>query len=324
LLPLPIFRKPVKNRLQFPILLRKGQRRRLVRRRRMKKLAAAFAVVMAALLFDPLFPSIVVADDMQGIDLLPRSAWEISYQVFYFDYEEEVDGDKFMELDGIMHGVRLAYTSHSGRGLMFRVDGSLNFGQLDYDGGAVTYVDGELIEEPLEADSDDFLLNLQGIVGWDFEHWNIVSTLYTGLAFRYWNDEVDNEAGYEREITQFYLPVGYGIAVPVGSNLIIGGEVDVRVLLGGSVKSHFSDIDPSWDDAENTQDFGSGFGINSSLYLKYDSEWFPPLAVGVFANYYDIDKSDMDVVAMWEGEYFGGYEPENETLEAGVRVSLFW
>lgn len=293
----------------------------------MKKLAAIFAVALGALLLSSLFPSMVLAQDMQGIDLLPRSEWELSYQVFYFDYKEDIHGGSDVELDGVMHGVRLAYTSHSGRGLMFRVDGSLNFGELDYD-GAVVVIDEETLtwtEFPAEADSDDVLLTLQGIVGWDFECWDIVSRLYTGLAFRYWNDEIDDAAGYEREITQFYLPVGYGFSVPIGRNMVIGGEADVRLLLGGSVKSRLSDAIPEFHDAENTQDFASGFGINSSLYLKYDCDWFPPVAIGVFANYYDIDKSDEDVVFVGEeGGCLAFYEPKNETLEVGARVSLFW
>jgi hypothetical protein len=295
----------------------------------MKKLAAVFAVALGALVLSSFFPSVVLADDMQGIDLLPRSQWELSYQVFYFDYEEDIKDGSDIELDGIMHGVRLAYTSHSGRGLMFRVDGSLNFGELDYD-GAVQIFDPEdpetigTIEIPVEADSDDVLITLQGIVGWDFQYWNTVSTLYTGLAFRYWNNEIDEAYGYEREIIQFYLPVGYGFAFPVGRNMVIGGEADVRLLLGGSVKSHLSDAIPEFDDAENIQDFASGFGINTSLYLKYDADWFPPVSVGVFANYYDIDKSDNDTVFIGEDYYIYCWEPKNDTLEVGARVSLFW
>jgi hypothetical protein len=261
------------------------------------------------------YSSTGAAETDEGPDLLPKKSWEASYEIFNFDYEETADGEKLMEEEGTMHGLRLAYTGHSGRGPMFRVDGSFNYGELEYDGQTWG-------GDPVGADTEDYLVRLQGALGWDFQHGNSVSTVYTGLAFRYWNNEIDDTGGYEREITQFYWPIGYELAVPLGEKWVLGGGLEFELLLDGQVKSHLSDADSSFEDAHNDQEAGDGYGVNSIIYLKRDSERLP-WSVGLFVNYYDIEDSDTDLVTLGEWMFLV-YEPENETTEIGLRVSLYW
>ena len=278
----------------------------------MKKImfTLALSMVFALVSFRAAF-----AETKEGPDLLPKKAWEVSYEIFNFDYEETVDGDKLMEEEGIMNGVRLGFTSHSGRGPMVRLNGSFSYGQLEYDGETWG-------GDPVEADTEDFLVRLQGDFGWDFQYRGTVSTIYTGIAYRYWNNDIDEEGGYEREISQFYWPIGYELAIPVGRKWIIGAGANYSLLLGGMVESHLSDVDSSFDDAENSQDGGDGYGVGSVVYIKHDSARFP-WSVSAFVNYYDIDDSDTDVVDLG-GTSFLVFEPENETTEIGLRVSLYW
>ena len=258
------------------------------------------------------------ADDNEIADLHPILEWDIGYELTYFKYEETSGGSELMQEDGILNGLHAALTYHSeGKPLMWRAEGRFAGGELDYDGQTWG-------GDPVTADTDDFILGLRGLVGWDCEHERFASTLFSGLGYRYWNDEIDGLGGYEREISWLYIPVGVEAATPLNEHWIFGASVEGDVLAYGWVKSHLSDAVPGFNDPTVKQDFGSGYGVQTFIYLKRQTKGPISWSIGVFADYWDIDESDEETLT-----YYGilaGWvvEPDNETTQVGVRASLHW
>ena len=61
--------------------------------------------------------------------------FSIGIETMHFDYEEEVDGNTFMEEDGLLYGLIAGYTYHDDNNMMFNTTIEyLKGDNLDYDG----------------------------------------------------------------------------------------------------------------------------------------------------------------------------------------------
>jgi hypothetical protein len=125
-----------------------------------------------------------------------RTAWEIGAEIYSFKYEESI-----MEEEGLFLGFNLGCTSRpwlaesqTEGGVMFGLEGRFAFGQVDYDGALL---DGT----PYTVDNvDDYTLEARAILGADQLSSAAMHTIYTGLGYRYLNDDLSSDpAGYERE-----------------------------------------------------------------------------------------------------------------------------
>ena len=243
---------------------------------------------------------------------LQRVVADIGPEVYSFKYEEPD-----IEEEGIFYGVRFGYTVHdmvpaspkeppSERGMMFRTEGRVAFGQVDYDGalmGGTPYKINNI---------DDFSFEGRFLLGADMLHGEILSTIYSGIGYRYLNDDLSfDPSGYERVSNYFYVPVGYQLdsCRKAGWSLGFGAEFDVFIT--GTQRSYLSDVDPILPDIDNDQN--SGYGYRASLRLKNKSK-DAIFMVEPFFRFWDIDKSDLAYGLL--------YEPANETTEIGIQ--LFW
>lgn len=281
------------------------------------RLATAF-FSLATSFFLLSFSPAAFADDGRKTDLHPGIEWDVGYEITSFHYEEEYAGSKVMEEDGFLHGIRAAMTYHSQSGpLMWRMAGNFSGGDLRYDGQTW---DGD----PVRADTEDYLIGLRALLGWDCEYDDWASTLFSGLGYRYWNNEIDETGGYEREINWLYLPLGYEALTPLGEQWILGASVEGNLLLYGWVKSHLSDVHPAFNDPTNEQDFASGYGIRGLLFLKRQMRGPYAFSIGVFADYWHVDESDEEVLKVMGVPVATVLEPENETTQVGLRFSVHW
>jgi hypothetical protein len=238
---------------------------------------------------------------------LQKSSWEISPEIYYFEYEEP----GLMEEEGVFYGIFVAYTHRgwveapsSESKWMVRAEGRFAYGQVDYDGA---FSDGT----PLKVDSiDDYTFEGRLLLGPDFLKENSVDTLYFGLGYRYLNDDMSKQhpAGYERESNYLYMPLGIETLNNLKNEWYLGLNAEFDLFLWGQQNSHLSDV--GYVDVENEQDSGYGLRVSVRFLKKAEKTDF---IIEPFVRYWDIDESDVVLGAM---------EPANETLEYGIR--LIW
>jgi hypothetical protein len=160
---------------------------------------------------------------------------------------------------------------------------------------------------------DDYIWETRGLFGYDFKNKVARTTPYTGLGYRYLNDDGSfDPAGYERESNYLYIPIGMDVLLYSQGPLALSGIVEFDVLAWGKQKSHLEDVEGLEDLGiiENTQHHG--WGLRSSVRLQQQK---PGLNLGVepFVRYWSI--GDSEVVD-------GGLEPKNYSVEWGVRIIL--
>jgi len=246
--------------------------------------------------------------------LLPSSSWEIAFEYDSVEYEERDWGTKLMEEDGSLFGLGIAWTGHRPGGLMARLATDFVGGGLEYDGQTQAGT-------PVKEDTDDFIWRLRGLIGYDFEWPEFALTPYTGIAYRYWNNDVGGLGGYEREIQYWYTPIGIETVAPLGEKWTWGLRGEYDLFWGGTVKSHLSDVLDGLNDPTVDQD--DGYGARGSVYFKRRFENVS-LGLELFIRYWDIDRSDADTLTFRGIPVGVGLEPKNETTVTGLRVSLLF
>jgi hypothetical protein len=232
---------------------------------------------------------------------------EIGPEISYFTYHES----DMMKDTGMMYGVSGSYiyrgpfllSSKATDTWMLRADGRYSAGRVDYDGH---YQDGT----PLTMNNiDDYIWEVRGLLGYDFSNKVARSTPYTGVGYRYLNDDSSSHsAGYERESNYVYIPIGVDILLLSQDPLTLSGIVEFDILASGRQKSHLGDF--GYGTIKNPQHNGMGF--RSSIRLQ---ERKPGLNIGLepFVRYWNIGNSAV---------VDGGQEPKNYSVEWGVRIVL--
>ena len=252
---------------------------------------------------------------------LQRKQYDFGAEVYNYKYEEP----GLMETEGVFYGFRLGFTDHTwvsdspqsppaDGGLMFRADGRLAFGQVDYEGGIVDLNTGNVL--PYRMDNiDDWLFEGRLVLGNDWLRQSALHTVYAGIGYRYLNDDSSfDPSGYERESNYLYIPVGYLFdgGHSAGWSLGFGAEFDL--FLVGNQRSYLSDVSLAYSDVDNRQD--SGYGYRACIKIQHKSKK-GIFVIEPFIRYWDIDDSEFSV------ETFGTvYEPANETTEIGISILL--
>jgi hypothetical protein len=238
---------------------------------------------------------------------LKNNTFEIGPEVYYVRYNEP----GMMENTGIMYGVIGSYIYRSSVGQTFepsnawmlRADGRLAFGHMNYDGQT-------LGGTPLSGDSiDDYLWEVRGLFGYDFKNDTARVTPYTGLGYRYLNDDLADslDGGYERESNYLYFPIGLEFLFPSKTNWSIGATVEFDALLWGEQKTHLGDY--GYGTVDNQQNSGSGFRASIRFQEKGG------VAIEPFVRYWNIGDSATKVI-----DDVPFQEPKNKTTEVGLRV----
>jgi len=244
----------------------------------------------------------------------------------YFKYEEP----DVMETSGFMYGAFADYTYRTQEngsigGLrdmfssnstlnVFSVEGSFVYGSVDYDSNDTGSIDG----------INDYVLEVRTLAGYDFPVGErSLITPYIGFGYRYWHDGLDGKTsstgqlGYERESNYFYLPIGLKAAMPLNNDWAFGANAEFDVFLHGIQKSHLEDVSSSLTTLKNDQN--SGFGVRGSVSLTKTIDKFN-FIIEPFIRYWDIDDSSSSLVGCAGSSCIYGYEPKNNTIEAGVSV----
>ncbi|MGD2029417.1 MAG: autotransporter outer membrane beta-barrel domain-containing protein [Desulfobacterales bacterium] len=244
--------------------------------------------------------------------MLEENAFQFGLDIRYLDYEE----DGLIDEDGWLYGINGSYIYHGSNTFMFETSFSIVFGEIDYDGQTQSGT-------PLKADTDDWIFEWRGLIGKDYGFKNSsIITPFMGIGYRYWNDDIDASGGYEREIQYWYLPVGLKTTTPLSGGWTWGVSIEYDLFLGGKVKSYFSDVHPAYNDPENDQDFGDGYGLAFSLKFNRKLSNSYGFSIEPYIRYWDIDESDTSTLTAYGIPIAYVIEPDNDTTAYGLRLNI--
>ncbi|HLD49987.1 MAG TPA: hypothetical protein VJC08_02185 [bacterium] len=253
---------------------------------------------------------------------LKKHSLEAGVELFYYRYEEP----DLMKTAGIMQGIYTNYTYrpsfddllYTGLMNLYKIEARYSRGDVDY------------TSEGSGSDDNipDWSVELRGILGKEYTDGPFRTVLYTGGAYRYLNDNSSGRLtdlgyyGYQRESNYYYLPAGFEFSNQINDTWSVGITGEYDWLVYGLQISHLSDGDQFTgmrsEDAENEQDHG--YGLRASIQLVRQSD-IADLVFGPFVRFWNIEDSEISTTLL-EGSITQGLEPENNTIEAGLKVGL--
>jgi hypothetical protein len=241
---------------------------------------------------------------------LSPSSFDFGGQLSQITYKEP----GLIRESGIMYGVTGAYTS-VGRRLMWRVDGTLTTGEMEYVG---SYWDGT----PLTYSGiRDTMFETRAVLGpTAFVSLSSYYLPYLGIGYRYLSDGADKiPGGYRRESNYLYIPVGIDGMVTTKGKWSVGFTAEYDYFVSGRQYSYLSDSDPGYNDIENKQ--SSGYGLRGSL--RFIRSGRKDIILEPFVKYWKIAESEMVRLT-----YYGiptsivVVEPGNNSTEIGIRCTV--
>lgn len=239
-----------------------------------------------------------------------RHTWAIGTEISYIQYEEP----GVMEETGMMYGIVGSYAYRNY--VMLKVEGKLASGLLDYDG---QLNDGT----PLTInDIPNYMLEVRGVLGYDFAAKAITITPYLGIGYRWLQDNSQEQSvyGYKRESSRVYLPLGLEVVAKLGNGWSLGATGEYDVFLWGKQKSYWSDLDPGFNDPEKKQTKGYGYRGSISIAKKGERVGF---TIEPYVKYWDMEESESADITYY-GDYTGWYlvEPKNNSTEIGCKLAI--
>jgi len=235
-----------------------------------------------------------------------KHSWDVGLHTSYIKYEEP----GVMDEKGYMYGIGGSYTYHDT--YMFKAEGRYMFGEVDYTGSGT--MDGV----------DDYIVEIRGLLGYDFITKTIVYTPYIGYGYRYLNDDLrgitsTGAKGYERESNYYYSPIGIETLTDLQNGWFIGVVLEYDYFWYGQQESHLSDADPGYSDLSNDQNSGYGYRCSIKFHKKGSGVDY---VIEPYYIYWDIDKSEVSNIT-YSGILYGyGWEPDNESKEYGIKFTV--
>lgn len=240
-----------------------------------------------------------------------KHSLELGTETSYIKYEEPC----LMKETGSMYGIVGSYTYRGPvfilNKAMLKAEGKTAWGQLDY----TSPISGGM------KDISDWLLELRGLAGYDFEVRNLFPLVWTitpyfGIGYRYLNDDSSGkitslgDSGYERESNYLYSPVGLEVIADLKNNWLIGATAEYDIFWRGIQKSHFDWAGFPELVLENKQD--KGYGLRGSVKVQKKGQKID-LIVEPYVRYWNIKQSKMSLI---------GYEPKNNSTEIGLKLAV--
>jgi hypothetical protein len=237
------------------------------------------------------------------IDLSPNTQVEVGAGAWYFQYEEP----GYMKDKGAFAGIQGACTYRGPlttvlQDCMISAEARAGWGHVDYDGH---YSDAN--NTPVSfSGSQDVLIEGRGLMGYDLGGRILRVTPFVGVGCRYLNDDLSpvTPAGYDRVANYFYTPLGIQALVRLNEAWKIGGSAEYDQFWLGRQKTLLG----YWIN----NDQHDGYGVRGSLRLVHEGRK-SNVIVEPYIVYWDIKMSELNDV---------GYEPQNRSIEAGLRASL--
>ncbi len=235
-------------------------------------------------------------------DQMRRNELEFGPEFYYYHYEEPSLGVTFY---GPMVGLAASFTHHHPNHLMLKAESRGAAGRVDYTGsGKISGISDYTFEGRLTTGYDVPLKD------------DRLLTPFFGIGYRYLNDGFSgkisstNAAGYERESSYLYSPLGASYGAGLGDGWKIGLSLEYDIFWKGIQRSHLEDVNPDFDTLSNDQT--RGYGTRGSVKLLKAGELLDWL-IEPYLRWWNIQ--DSEIVGT-------GFEPENETLEVGGNIRV--
>ncbi len=261
-------------------------------------------------------------------DILPTHSFSASFEAVHFDYDQTSG----IDVEDYMYGTFGGYTYHDhgfiGIPLMFETDVEFaTSNDMDTDGW---YPDYSALgrSKYVVGDSDNYLLEVRCLVGYDFSLGKHIVTPYIGYGYRYWN--MDNPdlrdqtvagnpqvPGFEQETSYHYSPIGVKTVSPINDKWLFKTMFEFDLLWDGKVEKNISDANSAYGDTKCELDFGDGYGFRFAVQLERKitqkiSLWLEP-----YMKYWNIKESDQVGIP---GSGLSVVEPKNDTTCWGIRL----
>ena len=240
----------------------------------------------------------------------PWHTWEIGTEISYIQYEET----SMMKEKGIMYGIVSSYAYH--HYFMSKAELKFAYGQLDYDGATWEGFPLTMTGIP------NYMLEIRGLLGYDFVRKTITITPYLGIGFRWLNDNPQEKyfGGYKRISNYLYIPIGLEVITNLGNGWSLGAAGEYDLLLRGEQRSCLSDIDPGFNNIENDQTKGYGVRGSISIAKKYEKIGF---LIEPYVKYWSISDSYANPITNY-GVPIGYvvFEPKNNSTEMGCKLAV--
>ena len=260
-------------------------------------ITSSFALAVLALF------NLVYADSL----LATKTSNEFGLSLSSYEYQEP----GLMSNKGPKIGGDLQSTLAFPEKLWVRGDAHLAIGSVDYTSPTSGTANGE----------SDWYLETRGLIGkdtWAFDR--AMLSPYAGLGYRYlFNDARGTTnlgaSGYRRQSNYLYLPIGMTYRVALEGKAQLVTELEYDQLIIGKQFTRMSDAGLGYNDLSNNQNRGHGFKLSA----KYAQDnW----AIGPYANYWNIAQSE--TLPLYQNGILVGHawEPQNNTVEFGLKGSI--
>ena len=220
---------------------------------------------------------------------------EAGLEIGDFHYRES----HLMREDGVQGGVYGSIAILAAQPWYFQFYMSMVGGDVEYDGG---YSSGG----SLKGDTSNYIYNFRGIAGYMIGEDGVYIMPYSGIGYRYLNNDLNDlgAGGYEREQVYLYMPLGIDISASIASSgqWTIGLKSEFDWMFHGENKS--GDIEFTGQD---------GWGIRFTTYIRYDINDKIGLKLEAFGEYWKINDSDLSE---------GYLEPENASNYYGGKFGV--
>lgn len=247
---------------------------------------------------------------------------ELGFEFNRYRYDEPVFD---LLTRGNLFGLYANYTARPAKGEalyedilnMYRAEVRFNYGLVNYKSAP----SGKLDE------IQDWAVEARLLVGKDFMMTpDVRATPYIGFGYRYLNDDSAGRAtstgaiGYERESRYYYIPMGVEFTTKISDSWMVSPTLEYDYFIQGEQLSYLSDVHWAYPDLRNKQ--REGLGLRGSLKFVQTGASinfvFEP-----YIRYWHIEDSEEATVA---GPIFlvTGLEPENKTLEYGIRMGAMF
>ncbi len=232
---------------------------------------------------------------------------EVTLDVSYYLYEEEVNGAFFMQDESAPAFISLGIRDWEGRqspdskyDLLYTAE--LTYGTVDYSSASSGTME-----------TDYYKGRIEGLIAYNLGQ----VKPFIGLGYRRLLDDSGGKTtstghgGYDRLSQYVYIPIG-GI-FDISADFSFKGQFNY--LAYGNQTSYLSTYSSLCSDLDNEQT--NGFGFDATVNYKITAS----TSIYAFYRYWDIDDSDTNTFSC-AGITFQGYEPKNETTEAGIGVAF--
>jgi len=240
----------------------------------------------------------------------PKPRFMLGPVIYHHNYEEP----GLMEQEGMFYGLSGAITWTRNYTLM--IDGTLAWGQVDYTSNGTGTMD----------DIDDIHAEARISIGKDFIINDTLSVMpYAGFGYWYLEDDSvgrlssTGHYGYMRKANYYYSPLGARLTIQPKNDVWFTITAEYDYFWQGNQETDFSSLDGQRYD--NRQKSGYGLRGSIGMHKLFGSTLF---SVEPFVRYWDIDKSEEEIMGVMGPWVVVGYEPANETLESGVRLNVSW